>query len=408
LLAPDLRAHPSAQDVELARLRDVVVGSHGEPIEHRRAIVHCGEHDERDVTHTRCRLDASTRLVAPDPGHQEIEQDAVDRLHREQLERLLARAREHDVVALAMQRGRERLQVRIAVVDREDLARAEQARGLATRRALRAPHRRGQAREQEVRVVLLAQERIGAGIERPELGAQIRLGGQQQTRDRAHRGVEAEAADDGPAVDTGQHEVHDHCIGTQARGDAQALFSARGLEHVVTPLLERTPYDVARGRAVVDDQHRRTPRHRRTAHSHELASARHDVGHVVRLAHVLVGAGLDPTDPIRDLGFRGEHQHRGPGISGSHLAEQVHAVAIGQHDVEHEHVDGLGREHSPRLAERGAGRRGEARRRERVREIHPHREAVIDDEDARGHRRPPYPAPASSPIFAPMSDKGNK
>ena len=35
----------------------------------------------------------------PMPGHQQIEQDAVDRLHGEQLERLLAGAGEHDVVA---------------------------------------------------------------------------------------------------------------------------------------------------------------------------------------------------------------------------------------------------------------------------------------------------------------------
>ena len=81
------------------------------------------------------RLDAPAGLLAADAGHHEVEQDAVDRLHREQLERLLARAREHDVVALAAQLVGELVQVGRAVVDGEDPLRAEQARRCVARAA---------------------------------------------------------------------------------------------------------------------------------------------------------------------------------------------------------------------------------------------------------------------------------
>ncbi len=99
LLAPHLGAHARAQHVEVARLGDVVVGAGAEPADHRRAVLERGQHDERGVARRRRGLDAPAGLLAADARHQQIQQDAIDRLHRQQLERLLARARQHDVVA---------------------------------------------------------------------------------------------------------------------------------------------------------------------------------------------------------------------------------------------------------------------------------------------------------------------
>ena len=55
LLAADLRAHARLEDLELARLGDVVVGPGAEALDHRRAVLERGEHDERDVADQRAQ-----------------------------------------------------------------------------------------------------------------------------------------------------------------------------------------------------------------------------------------------------------------------------------------------------------------------------------------------------------------
>ena len=122
LLAPDLRADARLQHLELARLRDVVVGAGAEAVEHRAAILERRQHDQRNVAKARRRLDPLAGLLAAHARHQEVEQNAVDRLDREQVERLFAGVREDHVVALAAQRVGEVVQIGQAVVDGEDLA----------------------------------------------------------------------------------------------------------------------------------------------------------------------------------------------------------------------------------------------------------------------------------------------
>ena len=95
----------SVEHLEVARLGDVVVGAGAEALDHRLAILERREHDERNVAHHGRLLDAPAGLLSAEAGHEQIEQDAVDRLHGEQLERLFARARQDDVVALAAQRA---------------------------------------------------------------------------------------------------------------------------------------------------------------------------------------------------------------------------------------------------------------------------------------------------------------
>jgi hypothetical protein len=91
LFAADLRAYPGLEHIELVGLLDVVVGAVAEADQHRLGVVHGGHHDQRDVPDGRRGLDPLAGLAAVQSGHQEIEQDAVDGLHGEQLKGLLAR-----------------------------------------------------------------------------------------------------------------------------------------------------------------------------------------------------------------------------------------------------------------------------------------------------------------------------
>ena len=207
LLAPDLRAHARPQHVEVARLGDVVVGAGAETLDHRCAILDRGQHDDGNVAHARRGLDAPAGLLAADARHQQVEQNAVDRLDGEQLERLLAGAGENHLVAVRAQGVGELLQIGVAVVDREHLLRAEQARrrsGLAV--VLPALRSMALSRARmTLDVLVLAHEGVGAGIERAQLGAAVVRRGQQQAGQPAQRRVEPDAADDGGAVDAGQH-----------------------------------------------------------------------------------------------------------------------------------------------------------------------------------------------------------
>ena len=106
LLASDLRLDPRSEDIVARRLRHKVVGAGGEDLEHRIAAIVRGQRDQRNVAQRRHGLDPATRLDPRQPRHHEIEQYAIDRLDREQLDRLLARGRlDHVVTAVAQLLG---------------------------------------------------------------------------------------------------------------------------------------------------------------------------------------------------------------------------------------------------------------------------------------------------------------
>ena len=60
-----------------------------------------------------------------------------------------------------------------------------------------------------------------------------------------------------------------------------------------------------------------------------------------RLGHVVVGAELEPADPVLGLGLRGEQQDRQPG-RGADLAYDLLTRNVGQSEVEDDQVDAAG------------------------------------------------------------------
>ena len=95
--------------------------------------------------------------------------------------------------------------------------------------------------------VLLADEGIGAGIERANLRAALFRAGEQQAGKAAQRRIEPDAANDRRAVDAGQHAVDDDGGRAQIGGKAQAVLAAAGDQHAVAGALRALP-SAPRGR----------------------------------------------------------------------------------------------------------------------------------------------------------------
>ena len=119
-------------------------------------------------------------------------------------------------------------------------------------------------------VLVLAHEGVGAGVERPELGAARPRRPSAAGTASAQRRVEPDAADDGGAVDAGQDAVDDDGAGPRVRGDAQALLAAAGGDAPRTRRASSASRSSSRKvDAVVDDEHRR-----RVARARDSARAR--------------------------------------------------------------------------------------------------------------------------------------
>ena len=86
-----------------------------------------------------------------------------------------------------------------------------------------------------------------------------------------------------------------------------------------------------RGRGVVGRRHRR-------AATDDGADARDELAEAERLDDVVVGAELQPDDPVDLFGARGHHDDRHVGAR-PQLAAHVEAVAVGQAEVEQHHVE---------------------------------------------------------------------
>ena len=71
------------------------------------------------------------------------------------------------------------------------------------------------------------------------------------------------------------------------------------------------------------------------------ADAGRELARRERLRHVVVGAELEPDDPVGLLASRGEHDHREL-RAGADPPAQLEAVRSGQHQVEHDEVGPLG------------------------------------------------------------------
>jgi hypothetical protein len=81
-----------------------------------------GLEDDGDVAQLFVRLDAPTCLVPAEPGHRHVEQDQIGSVQAELLQRLLARRRGQDPVAITGENVEEDRQVVRLVVDDEHRA----------------------------------------------------------------------------------------------------------------------------------------------------------------------------------------------------------------------------------------------------------------------------------------------
>ncbi len=68
-----------------------------------------------------------------------------------------------------------------------------------------------------------------------------------------------------------------------------------------------------------------------------------------RLGEVVVGAGVEPGDPVVDRVARRQHQHRRPDLVPPKSPARLEAVDARQHDVEHDHVVRRGGRHPERI-----------------------------------------------------------
>ena len=111
------RSHAAPELTDRERLRDVVVRAELEPEDLVQLVVAGGEHDDR---HRALAAQAPAHLESVELRQHHVEDDEVERLGREPLERLLSVARGHDAKPLAFERIREELLDGVLVVDEED------------------------------------------------------------------------------------------------------------------------------------------------------------------------------------------------------------------------------------------------------------------------------------------------
>ena len=108
-----------------------------------------------------------------------------------------------------------------------------------------------------------------------------------------------------------------------------------------------------------------------------------------RLDQVVVGAGIEPLDPVVDGVARGEHQDRRVVTGAAHAAAHGEPVDVGQPEVEDQRVRGGLRQRLERLAARGHGHHLVALEAEGPVDGPADGEVVVHHEDAHGKKLPP-------------------
>ena len=405
LLAADLGADPRLEHLELSRLGQVVVGAGGQPFQHGAAVVESGQQDQRDIAHAGRRLDALAGLLAAHARHDQVHQDAIDRLHGQKLQRLLAGVSERHVVAFVAQRRGQLLQEGEAVVDGQNLA-PDQAGHLFDRPLARSPQNGGDAGEDDLHVLVLAHERIGARIEGPQLGVAVVGAGEQQARDRPKRGVEAQAADERRSVHVGHDAIDDDQVRPPVGQHGHARLAARRGEHRVAGRAQRLAERLAEGRAVVDDEHALPVAVADPTGAQQRARLGQNVAGIVGLADVFVGAGLEAADAVLHLGLGRQHDDRRRDLPFAELLEQVDAVAVRQQHVEDDKADVARGQRRPRLGNRDARDRLDTGFLERLDEVHADRQAVVDDENGVAHHATACRSRSSATRAGPISPIG--
>ena len=122
------------------------------------------------------------------------------------------------------------------------------------------------------------------------------------------------------------------CASTTSRSN---WWLVRSHSRPVQPRLARAEVDLEAAEA----QHFVRQRLGRRAAQQRL-DARQQLARLEGLGQVVVGAQLEADDAVDGLAARGEHQQRQAARAGvgAQLAREVEAVAVGQHEVEHQRV----------------------------------------------------------------------
>ena len=116
----------------------------------------------------------------------------------------------------------------------------------------------------------------------------------------------------------------------------------------------------------------------------QRAQASQHLLHVERLGDVIVGAGVEALHLVAPAVARGQDQHRHRAARLAPGLEHGNAVALGQADVEHDRVIGLGVAEKPAFLAVEGPVDGVARRFQRRRDLAVEIAIVFDDEKAHG------------------------
>ena len=114
------RLHPAAELADAERLGDVVVGADLEAEDLVDLVVAGGQHDDRNLAPG---AEPAADLDPVEARHHHVEDDEVEALRGEQVERLAAVACDHDLIALLAKRIRKKRLDRLLVVDEQDASR---------------------------------------------------------------------------------------------------------------------------------------------------------------------------------------------------------------------------------------------------------------------------------------------
>ncbi|KGC71300.1 hypothetical protein DP56_5938 [Burkholderia pseudomallei] len=83
----------------------------------------------------------------------------------------------------------------------------------------------------------------------------------------------------------------------------------------------------------------------------DRAHARGQLGQVERLDQIVVGAGVQPRDPVRDLIERGQDDDGHRRAARAQLAQEIEPTPVGQQQIEQDQIVGRDRDVPPRVRE---------------------------------------------------------
>ena len=148
--------------------------------------------------------------------------------------------------------------------------------------------------------------------------------------DRAVEGVERLTLDD---IHQGVAR-HDEPGALRERQQQGELIARERARHAVEPRRARAAIDLQPAEA--QDVGLR----RALAPAQDGAQPRQQLARLERLGQVVVGAQLEADDAVHGVAARGQHQDRRL-RAGAHAPADLEAVDIGQHQIEHQRVEGL-------------------------------------------------------------------